>query len=59
MDIQGEMPVDIEANHVEMVKFRSAKDNGYIRVSKTLLRWVGELKEQQAHGTILEAFYDS
>jgi hypothetical protein len=50
MDIQGEMPVDIEANHVEMAKFSSSKDNGYIRVSKTLLRWVNELKEREIQG---------
>jgi hypothetical protein len=44
------MPVDIEANHVDMAKFSSPKDNGYIRVSKTLLRWVAELEEQNIQG---------
>ncbi|KAN0115549.1 hypothetical protein V8E51_005093 [Hyaloscypha variabilis] len=46
LDIQGEMPVDIEANHVEMTKFESSKDHGYIRVSKTILRWVIDLQER-------------
>jgi len=44
------MPVDIEANHVDMVKYSSAKDSGYIRVSKTLLRWVNELEEREIQG---------
>jgi hypothetical protein len=50
MDIQGEMPVDIEANHVDMAKFSSSEDNGYIRVSKTLLRGVTEIEEQKSKG---------
>lgn len=50
MDVQGGMPVDIEANHVNMTKFSSSRDNGYIRVSKTLLRWVKELEEREIQG---------
>jgi hypothetical protein len=51
MDVQGEMQVDIEANHVDMAKFSSSKDNCYTRVSKTLSRWVTELEQRKTHCT--------
>jgi hypothetical protein len=49
------MPVDIEGNHVNMAKFSSAKDSGYARVSKTLLRWVTEVEESEIQGISVRA----
>ncbi len=50
MDIPEEMTVDIHANHVEMARFLSSKENGYIRVSNTLLRWIEEVEARENQG---------
>lgn len=41
----------ISKANVEMAKYSSFKDNGYITVSRTLLRWFTELKEREIQGT--------
>lgn len=44
----GYNPISIHANHIDMVKFASAEDNGYKRVLGELTRWKAELQSSRS-----------
>ena len=42
--LEGYNPISIHANHRDMVKFGSAKDNGFKRLLGELIRWEGQVR---------------
>ena len=41
--IPGYIPIGIHANHMEMTKFASADDPGYVAVCAELRRWIKDM----------------
>ncbi|KAJ4304789.1 hypothetical protein N0V90_000317 [Kalmusia sp. IMI 367209] len=51
--LSGYIPIGIRSNHMDMTKFKSAEDPGFIAVAGELRRWCEELSSATAENALL------
>lgn len=54
IDLPNKVLAGIPANHVNMTKFESSTDQGFIRVRSALQRWTKDLRQRQHYDGKLE-----
>ena len=47
--LPGYIPIGIRANHIDMTKFDSTDDAGFLAICGELRRWIKEISRTAAH----------